>query len=86
IVLAVGTVSGWRPALIGTGDGLAFLTVLVVALGPLLDQVPLQALQLAIGVLLLLFGLRWLRKAILRAAGIIALHDETAAFAKETAT
>lgn len=85
IVLAVGTVRGWRPALTGTGAGLALLALLVLALGPLLDRVPLHALQLVIGVLLLLFGLRWLRKAILRSAGVIALHDETKAFAKEEA-
>ncbi|MFC3323635.1 COG4280 domain-containing protein [Mesorhizobium cantuariense] len=85
IVLAVGTVRGWRPALTGTGAGLALLVLLVLALGPLLDLVPLHALQLVIGVLLLLFGLRWLRKAILRSAGVIALHDETKAFAKEEA-
>jgi uncharacterized membrane protein len=83
IVLAVATVRGWRPAIIGTGAGLVLLTILVLALGPLLDRVPLHALQLVIGILLLLFGLRWLRKAILRAAGAIALHDEAKAFAKE---
>ncbi|QPC91853.1 COG4280 domain-containing protein [Mesorhizobium sp. INR15] len=83
IVLAVATVRGWRPALTGTGAGLALLVVLVLALGPLLDQVPLHALQLVIGVLLLLFGLRWLRKAILRSAGVLALHDEAKAFAAE---
>ncbi|MCZ8546393.1 TMEM165/GDT1 family protein [Mesorhizobium qingshengii] len=83
IVLAVATVRGWRPALIGTGAGLTLLALLVLALGPLLNRVPLRALQLVIGVLLLLFGLRWLRKAILRAAGIIPLHDEAKAFEKE---
>jgi Ca2+/H+ antiporter, TMEM165/GDT1 family len=85
IVLAVATVRGWRPAGLGASAGLAMLVLIVAALGPLLDLVPLHLLQLAIGVLLLLFGLRWLRKAILRAAGIIALHDEAAAFATETA-
>jgi uncharacterized membrane protein len=85
IVLAVATVRGWRPAGLGALAGLASLVLIVVGLGPLLHLVPLHLLQLAIGVLLLLFGLRWLRKAILRAAGIIALHDETAAFTAETA-
>jgi uncharacterized membrane protein len=84
IVLAVGIVRGWRPALLGSGLGIVFLFVLVLIFGPLLTTIPLHILQLAIGVLLLLFGMRWLRKAILRAAGIIPLHDETAAFAKET--
>lgn len=84
IVLAVGTIRGWRPAVMGSLAGLALLVLLVAALGPLLGRVPLHLLQLFIGVLLLLFGMRWLRKAILRAAGIIALHDEMAAFAAET--
>jgi uncharacterized membrane protein len=53
-------------------------------MGPALTMIPLQEVQLAVGMLLLLFGMRWLRKAILRAAGVIALHDEEAAFAKET--
>src|ERR1700731_2805695 len=85
IVLAVGTVRGWRPAGLGAFAGLVLLALIVLALGPLLDHVPLLLLQLAIGVLLLLFGMRWLRKAILRAAGVIPLHDETAAYATETA-
>ena len=85
IVLAVATVRGWRPAFIGTGAALVVLALLILTLGPVLDRVPLQALQLVIGILLLLFGLRWLRKAMLRSAGFIALHDEDAAFSKETA-
>lgn len=85
IVLAVATVRGWRPAGFGALAGLAALALIVLALGPLLGHVPLRLLQFVIGVLLLLFGMRWLRKAILRAAGIISLHDEAKAFATETA-
>jgi uncharacterized membrane protein len=84
IVLAASTVRGWRPALLGTLAGLATLGAIVAALGPLLEQLPLRPLQIAVGVLLLLFGLRWLRKAILRSAGAIALHDEARAYARET--
>jgi Ca2+/H+ antiporter, TMEM165/GDT1 family len=85
IVLAVATVRGWRPAGLGALAGLVLLAIIVAALGPLLDRVPLHLLQLAIGILLLLFGMRWLRKAILRSAGVIPLHDEAMAFAIETA-
>jgi len=85
IVLAVATVRGWRPAGLGGLAGFGLLVLVVVALGPLLELIPLHVLQLAIGVLLLLFGMRWLRKAILRYAGVVPLHDETAAFATETA-
>ena len=86
IVLAVATLRGWRPAALGTTAGLAVLAGIVLLLGPLLDRVPISALQLVIGVLLLLFGMGWLRKASLRAAGVIPLHDEEAIFAAETAT
>jgi len=85
IVLAVATLRGWRPALSGAAAALAALAIVVAALGPALDLVPLQVLQVVIGVLLLLFGLGWLRKAVLRAAGLMALHDESAIFEREKA-
>jgi uncharacterized membrane protein len=85
IVLAVATVRGWRPAGLGALAGLVLLVLIVVVFGPLLDRVPLHLLQVAIGVLLLMFGTRWLRKAILRSAAVIPLHDEAVAFATETA-
>ena len=84
IVLAVGTTRGWRSALIGAAGGVLFLTVLTLAVGPALQRIPLTALQLVVGVLLLLFGMRWLRKAILRAGGVIGLRDEAAIYAQET--
>jgi len=84
IVLAVGLTRGWRPALLGTFTGTLLLVALVALFGPALQHVPLDQLKLVIGVLLLLFGLRWLRKAILRSAGVLALHDEEKAFEKET--
>jgi uncharacterized membrane protein len=85
IVLAVATLRGWRPAALGTAAGLAVLAGIVLFLGPLLDHIPISSLQLAIGILLLLFGMGWLRKASLRAAGIIPLHDEEAIFTAEAA-
>ncbi len=84
VVLAVGLARGWRPALTGAAAALAALALMVAILGPLIGEIPLRALQAVVGVLLLLFGLRWLRKAILRAIGVIALHDEQQAFARET--
>lgn len=85
IVLAVGVTRSWRPALIGAALALALLAALVLAFGPLLALVPISIMQFVVGVLLILFGMRWLRKAILRAGGIIGLRDEEAAFSRETA-
>ena len=83
-MLAVGLTQSWRPAFVGTGLAALVLAALVLALGPLLSLVPLHALQFVVGVLLILFGMRWLRKAILRASGFLPLHDEAKAFAEET--
>ncbi len=84
IVLAVGLTRGWRPAFTGSALALALLVLIVLIFGPLLALIPIAVLQFTVGVLLILFGLRWLRKAILRSSGWIALHDEAAEFAKET--
>ncbi len=85
IVLAVGVTRSWRPALIGSALALAVLAALVLIFGPLLALIPIALMQFVVGVLLVLFGMRWLRKAILRSVGIVALHDEDAAFSMETA-
>jgi Ca2+/H+ antiporter, TMEM165/GDT1 family len=84
IVLVVGTLRGWRPAAMGTLAALVVLVFIVAIFGPLIEFIPIHALQLTIGVLLLLFGMGWLRKAILRLAGVIPLHDEDLIFAKES--
>src|SRR5262245_13707933 len=85
IVLAVGVPRGWRSAIAGTATALAALTVVVALLGPALAHLPIDALRLFIGTLLLIFGLQWLRKAILRAGGVKALHDEDSIYAREVA-
>ena len=85
VVLAVGVVRGWRGALVGSGAAILVLLAIIGLLGPLLTRIPLETIQLAVGVLLLLFGMRWLRKAILRASGIIAMHDEASIFAEQEA-
>src|SRR5205085_2299793 len=83
IVLAVGVTRGWRSTLIGVGAAALALAALVGALGPAVTLIPISVLRLVVGGLLLTFGLQWLRKAILRAAGIKALHDEDEIYARE---
>ena len=85
IVLAMGVTRGWRAALAGAGAATLALAAIVAALGPALTVIPIQALRLVVGALLLVFGLQWLRKAILRASGWRAVRDEEAAFARQAA-
>src|SRR5215475_679438 len=80
IVLAVGVVRGWRSPLVGVGAAVVVLAAVVAVLGPMLRVLPIDALRLVVGTLLLMFGLQWLRKAILRASGYKELRDEAATF------
>jgi uncharacterized membrane protein len=83
IVLAVGVTRGWRSPMYGTGSALALLALITAALGPALKLIPLNLIQLVIGGLLLVFGLQWLRKAMLRSSGIKAKHDEDAIYKRQ---
>jgi uncharacterized membrane protein len=85
IVLAVGSTRSWSSALYGVGAAVAALAVIVAALGPALTALPIDVLRVVVGGLLLVFGLQWLRKAVLRAAGLKALHDELGEYAEQTA-
>jgi uncharacterized membrane protein len=85
IVLAVGVTRGWRSAGWGVAAALGGLVLIVAGLGPALANLPIDALRLVVGTVLLVFGLQWLRKAVLRASGLKALHDEEAIYAAEVA-
>ena len=86
IVLAVGLTRGWRAPLAGTALAALTLAVIVATLGvALVNYIPEHLLLGIVGTLLLLFGLRWLRKAVLRFAGVVALHDEEEIYKREVA-
>ena len=84
IVLAVGSTRSWSSAMSGVGAATLALAVIVAALGPALTSLPVDVLRVVVGGLLLIFGLQWLRKAILRSAGLKAKHDELQTFEEET--
>jgi uncharacterized membrane protein len=86
IVLAVGHTRGWRSAFEGVGVALVALAALVAVLGPALVEVPLSTLRLIVGIVLLIFGLQWLRKAVLRSSGYKAKHDEDAIYRETVAS
>ena len=85
IVLAAGTARDWKSSLLGTGAGLGVLAVIIGAFGPSISKLPINSMRLFVGGLLLVFGLQWVRKAILRASGYKALHDEELIFQEELA-
>jgi uncharacterized membrane protein len=85
IVLALGVVRGWRSPLVGAATAVVTLAVLVAALGPALRLLPIDLLRLVVGALLLVFGLQWMRKAILRAGGFKPMRDEQEAFQRRRA-
>lgn len=85
IVLAAGTARDWKSALLGTGTGIGILAIIILAIGPSISDLPINSLRLFVGTLLLVFGLQWIRKAILRSSGYKALHDEERIFQAELA-
>jgi uncharacterized membrane protein len=85
IVLAAGLTREWRSTLQGMAAALAVLAAAVAVIGPALTLVPLTGLRLAVGALLAVFGLQWLRKAVLRASGYRDLHDEGAIYERQVA-
>ncbi len=85
IVLAAGTARDWRSAFTGTAVGLVVLAAITAVLGPAVSAIPLRGLRLVVGALLLVFGLQWLRKAVLRASGYKSLHDESEIYRTQVA-
>jgi len=85
IILALGVTRGWRSPLIGAGIATLALVAVIAVFGPALTLLPIDLLRLVVGTLLLIFGLQWLRKAILRASGYKALRDEAALYRAELA-
>ena len=85
IVLAAGTARDWKSSLLGMSTGFGVLAVIVAAIGPSVSNLPIDSLRLVVGLLLLVFGLQWIRKALLRASGYKAIHDEDLIFQAELA-
>ena len=83
IVLAAGTARSWKSALLGSASALALLALIIALFGPSISTLPINSLRVFVGVLLLVFGLQWIRKAILRSSGLKALHDENQIFQHE---